>query len=230
MPLSDKLQCSKCDNTESLMWHRSERGIVCNDCSESDKSIPKVEEEELSQSKTSEKPKAPTRKSTKSTPNYKTRQNSSVLPKQVALKGKGKRSIFKKNPPVKLQRSSDSFKIVNSVQHEGTVFTIGDIVSVQDIEGEFYYAQIKQLMVDQFCEKSASITWLIPTHNGPLPFVKGGFDPLTYVMGPHDDLPRKLECFHFVMKAPSDYFKGNSPFPSGMESTGPGHIWTRLRQ
>lgn len=34
---------------------------------------------------------------------------------------------------------------------------------MQDVEGGIYYAQIRGLLTDQYCEKSAAITWLLPT-------------------------------------------------------------------
>uniref|UniRef100_A0A1B6I295 GATA zinc finger domain-containing protein 1 n=1 Tax=Homalodisca liturata TaxID=320908 RepID=A0A1B6I295_9HEMI len=227
MTQNDKVQCFKCGKTESLMWHRNDKDIMCNDCNESDKTV-KVEEDELKQTTILEKPKASPRRSTKSTMNYKTRQNPNALPKQVALKGKGKRNVFKKTMPIKLQKSKSCFTTVSWALHKGTLYRIGDIVSVNDEEGDTYYCQIKGLMMDEYCQKSASITWLIPTYDDS-PYVREGFDALTFVAGPDDDLPRSLDCFEFVMHAPSDYFKANSPFPTGLsQPKGSGYIWRRL--
>lgn len=54
-----------------------------------------------------------------------------------------------------------------------------------------------------------------------------GFTPETYMIGPEEDLPRKLECMEFVMHAPSDYFKlKNSPYPPTLTEKGGGFIWT----
>uniref|UniRef100_A0A1B6FQT2 GATA zinc finger domain-containing protein 1 n=1 Tax=Cuerna arida TaxID=1464854 RepID=A0A1B6FQT2_9HEMI len=224
---NDKVQCFKCGKTESPMWHRIYKDIMCNECNESDKTI-KVEEDELKQTAVSDKPKASPRRSTKSTLNYKTRQNPNALPKQVALKGRGKRNVFKKTTPVKLQRPRSCFTSVNWVLHKSTLFRIGDIVSVNDEEGDTYYCQIKRLMLDEYCGKSASITWLIPTRNDSR-YVKEGFDPLTFIAGPDDDLPRNLDCFEFVMHAPSDYFRYHSPLPTGLSQLkGSWYIWSRL--
>ena len=41
---------------------------------------------------------------------------------------------------------------------------VGDIVSVTDLEeGDIYYAQLRGFLIDQFAEKSAVISWLLPT-------------------------------------------------------------------
>lgn len=52
---------------------------------------------------------------------------------------------------------------------------------MQDAEGDTYYAQIKGLLTDQYCEKSAVITWLLPTQESPPPSKE--FDPATYIIG-----------------------------------------------
>lgn len=36
-------------------------------------------------------------------------------------------------------------------------------------------------MTDQYCEKSAVLTWLLPTQASPPP--DDGFDPATYIIG-----------------------------------------------
>lgn len=57
-----------------------------------------------------------------------------------------------------------------------------------------------------------------------------GFSPETYIIGPEEDLPRKLECMEFVMHAPSDYYKlKNTPYPPSLAERGTGYIWTTLR-
>lgn len=64
---------------------------------------------------------------------------------------------------------------------QGSYIQVGDIVSVVDTEGDTYYAQIRGLLTDQYCEKSAVLTWLLPTIASPAPAL--GFDPATYIMG-----------------------------------------------
>lgn len=47
------------------------------------------------------------------------------------------------------------------------------------------------------------------------PPAEESFDPSTYVIGPEEDLPRKLEYFTFVMHAPDDYFYyRKAPYPT----------------
>ena len=59
---------------------------------------------------------------------------------------------------------------------------MGDIVSVTDSEsGGIFYAQFRGFLTDQYCEKSAVITWLLPTEKSPRPEL--GFDPATYIIG-----------------------------------------------
>lgn len=52
---------------------------------------------------------------------------------------------------------------------------------MQDEEGGIYYAQIKGLLTDQYCDKSAVVTWLLPTQESPPPEER--FDPATYIIG-----------------------------------------------
>lgn len=42
-----------------------------------------------------------------------------------------------------------------------------------------YFAQIRGFVQDQYCEKSAALTWLIPTQSSPRDY----FDPGTYIVG-----------------------------------------------
>lgn len=52
---------------------------------------------------------------------------------------------------------------------------------MNDEEDNTYYAQIRGLLTDQFCNKSAAITWLLPTQESPPS--KDTFDPATYIIG-----------------------------------------------
>ena len=54
-------------------------------------------------------------------------------------------------------------------------------MSVVSLEGDIYYAQIRGLLQDQYCEKSAVLTWLLPSKDSPPP--EEGFDPATYTIG-----------------------------------------------
>jgi GATA zinc finger domain-containing protein 1 len=64
---------------------------------------------------------------------------------------------------------------------QGMYMQVGDIVSMTDIDGGTYYAQIRGFMTDQYCEKSAVVTWLLPTRASPPPEQR--FDPATYIIG-----------------------------------------------
>lgn len=106
----------------------------------------------------------------------------------------------------------------------------GDIVSFQDREDNLYYAQVRGFLVDTYLEKSAYVTWLIPTHLSPPPNTL--FDPCTYLIGPEEEFPRRLDTIKFVMHAPHDYyFTQNSPYPTKGKSDGDRNfIWTNLDQ
>lgn len=53
------------------------------------------------------------------------------------------------------------------------------------------------------------------------------------VLGPDEELPRKLSCLEFVMHAPSNYYLDRStpfPLPDEMDLDGKsgGYVWTTL--
>lgn len=63
---------------------------------------------------------------------------------------------------------------------QGVYYQIGDVIKVIDEDdGKPYYAQIRGFVQDQYCEKSAALTWLIPTQASP----RDRFDPGTYIVG-----------------------------------------------
>jgi len=50
-----------------------------------------------------------------------------------------------------------------------------------------------------------------------------------FVSGPEEDLPRKMECFEFVCRAPSEYYKAKcAPYPTQPIKPELGFIWTSL--
>lgn len=65
--------------------------------------------------------------------------------------------------PVKAPTATATPVTSNFVFYKGTYFQVGDVVSMQDVDGGVYYAQIRGLLTDQYCEKSAAVTWLLPT-------------------------------------------------------------------
>merc|ERR1711892_103484 len=121
-------------------------------------------------------------------------------------KGRGRRNIFKKKPVKSLTATATATPVTSEkVYFKGQYFHVGDIVSVTNVnDDDIYYAQLKGFLTDEYSDKSAVITWLLPTTASPPP--NEGFHPATYIIGPEEELPRKLEVFTFVMHAPGDYF------------------------
>lgn len=164
----------------------------------------------------------PNKKKAKNTMNRKPSSNCA----SSSTKGKSRRIIFKKSAtkaPTSVARAMTSDRVF----YKGQYFTTGDIVSVEDVDGSVYYAQLRGFLTDQYCEKSGVITWLLPTTNSPAP--EETFDPSTYVIGPEEDLPRRLEYFTFVMHAPDDYFfYRKAPYPTTAIQTDQEYLLTRL--
>lgn len=108
----------------------------------------------------------------------------------------------------------------------------GDIVALVDAKDNTYYAQVRGFLTDTYLEKSAFLTWLIPSKFSPPS--NDRFDPCTYLIGPEEDAPRKLSCMEFVMHAPSDYYMSkDTPFPavtrvSGSSKEHANYIWANL--
>lgn len=157
-----------------------------------------------------------------------------IAKNNIAL-GKSRRNLFKKNLPSRTPlSSSNTCTTATSVFHQGTYYQIGDIVALMDEEEDVFYAQIRGLIQDSFCEKSAVITWLLPTTSSPDP--KERFDAATYTIGPEEDLPRRLSAMQFVMHAPSNYYHDKTnPYPApdvlqkdNQLSNYYGFIWTNL--
>lgn len=145
-------------------------------------------------------------------------------------KGKGRRIIFKKT----VYKSPASFAspiAPDSVTYGGILYRKGDIVSLQNedtTDTMLYFAQIRGFLIDQYAQKSASVTWLLPTSDAT---DDGTFDPACYILGPEEDTPRSLDTLEFVCHAPSDYYRLKSPYPLQPEpltSGNLGYTWTRL--
>lgn len=233
MPFGLQPECVACKTTSSPIWKKNEKDeIVCNACSDhlGDDQQGKEESGKLSSGNTggngssSQLPQCHVvlRKSTRAKAH---KQRVQQPAKSTAPKGKGRRIIFKKSA-TKAPSAVATPVTTDSVFYKGTYYQIGDIVSMIDVDGDVYYAQIRGLLQDQYCEKSAVITWLIPTESSP----KDRFDPATYILGPEEEVPRKLECMEFVSHAPSEYFKAkNSPYPTIPQKPELCFIWTRLR-
>lgn len=108
--------------------------------------------------------------------------------KKVSTEGKGRRRIFKLKNPIKAPECF-SHNHCRIHLYKGVYYQIGDVVSVIDEQdGKPYYAQIRGFIQDQYCEKSAALTWLIPTLSSP----RDQFDPASYIIGEFDQLYRFL--------------------------------------
>ncbi|CAB3226381.1 unnamed protein product [Arctia plantaginis] len=245
-----KPTCVQCSSDDSLLWRSAENGQICNECHlantaskeakgtdtslKSEQEDKRDDKDDDSKNGKSEGESTPakatgkgTRKSTRST-RYKTKTPAPASAKNAAPRGRGRRSMFKRQP-LRAPTATATVVTSESIFYKGNYMQIGDIVSMTDIDGGTYYAQIRGFMTDQYCEKSAVITWLLPTKASPPP--EKCFDPATYIIGPEEDLPRKLDVMEFVMHAPSDYYKAsNSPYPLTDNEVYDysGYVWTSL--
>ncbi|XP_015793365.1 GATA zinc finger domain-containing protein 1 [Tetranychus urticae] len=246
--------CSSCSITESIVWCKDkDNNVLCKLCSkaknlkgrkkgkalkesgsnhtrseevdsrnkgDTNAESSKTDEKVNCDNETSGRTNTEVRKSTR-----KSRFKQANQGKSNSSKSKGRRNIFKKC--VYKSPSSVITPITcDAVYYNGFFYQSGDVVELTDFMGSVYYAQLRGFLQDQYCEKSAVITWLLPTKASP----KDYFDPTTYILGPEEDIPRKLDCMKFVCNCPSDYFKAleypvGAPACSAREG---GFIWTRL--
>ena len=65
---------------------------------------------------------------------------------------------------------------------QGLLFKEGDVVSITDISGKRYFAQIRGLLQDVFLNKSAVLSWLLPTVPNPTRFDPAIFLPGIYLV------------------------------------------------
>ncbi|XP_070536647.1 GATA zinc finger domain-containing protein 1-like [Ptychodera flava] len=235
MPLGVKPCCVTCKTTNSQMWRRSESGeIQCNSCSLKNHP-PAPAPNENNGSKQAAKPvnietqnsgrtREGTRKSSRSSRSIRYKQMLHSGKSHAATKGKNRRVVFKRNP-MKSPEAVSTVITGKSIFYKGLYYQVGDIVSFLDEDGGIYYAQIRGFMQDQYCDKSAVITWLLPTQAT----TKDHFDPATYILGPEEDLPRKMEYMEFVCHAPSEYYKAKTaPYDVIPTSHDAGYIWTGI--
>uniref|UniRef100_A0A3B5QCX7 GATA zinc finger domain-containing protein 1 n=1 Tax=Xiphophorus maculatus TaxID=8083 RepID=A0A3B5QCX7_XIPMA len=225
MPLGLKPCCSVCKTNSSSMWKKGNQGeILCNNCTGKTSSGGGASGPSVS---TSTQPSNGGGKQSKQEIHRRsarlrsTKYKAPASEKKVSTKGKGRRHIFK----LKNNLYSTRYGVV-TVFFSGVYYQIGDVIRVIDEDdGKPYYAQIRGFVQDQYCEKSAALTWLIPTQASP----SDHFDPGTYIIGPEEDLPRKMDYLEFVCHAPSEYFKSrSSPFPTIPLCPEKGFIWTHI--
>jgi GATA zinc finger domain-containing protein 1 len=178
-------KCIQCDKTENVQHHLADGTNLCGECYEKLKYDIKIEQPEVEPAATSSATSSAiidekkTRKSTRST-RFKpsSRANSTaVTANKSVLKGKGRRI---KKPPTKTPTSTATIRTVDSLFYDKSYYQVGDIVSLIDRSEDIYYAQIRGLLVDSYCEKAAFLTWLLPTKSSP-PVDR--FDPSTYLIG-----------------------------------------------
>ncbi|XP_008329943.1 GATA zinc finger domain-containing protein 1 [Cynoglossus semilaevis] len=237
MPLGLKPCCAVCKTNSSSMWKKGNQGeILCNNCTGKSSSSGgaggggggSVSAVMSSSSQPSNGGPKQTKQEIhrRSARLRSTKYKAPASEKKVSTKGKGRRHIFKLKNPIKAPESVATIITSESVFHKGVYYQTGDVIKVTDEDdGKSYYAQIRGFVQDQYCEKSAALTWLIPTQASP----KDQFDPGTYIVGPEEDLPRKMEYLEFVCHAPSEYFKSrSSPFPTIPIRPEKGYIWTHI--
>uniref|UniRef100_A0A452RFP0 GATA zinc finger domain-containing protein 1 n=1 Tax=Ursus americanus TaxID=9643 RepID=A0A452RFP0_URSAM len=231
MPLGLKPTCSVCKTTSSSMWKKGPQGeILCHHCTGRGGAGGGGSGRERLAGRGGSgggwrlrKQEIHRRSARLRNTKYK---SAPAAEKKVSTKGKGRRHIFKLKNPIKAPESVSTIITAESIFYKGVYYQIGDVVSVIDEQdGKPYYAQIRGFIQDQYCEKSAALTWLIPTLSSP----RDQFDPASYIIGPEEDLPRKMEYLEFVCHAPSEYFKSrSSPFPTVPTRPEKGYIWTHV--
>ncbi|RNA25665.1 GATA zinc finger domain-containing 1 [Brachionus plicatilis] len=111
--------------------------------------------------------------------------------------------LFKSRPPVRNQIFVSKINTSDYVFHRGFYMQVGDIVALRDKDDleNIYFAQIRAFLSDQYGQKSAVITWLIPVSENFLQirYLKD-FDPSLFELGPAEDFPRSLDCMEFVAR------------------------------
>ena len=137
-------------------------------------------------------------------PEERTKEAAVAVVTSVATNRRSKFFKKKAKPPVKLCETS-VLRLTNSeyVFHRGVYMQMGDIVALLDKvdNTNIYFAQIRAFMVDECGQKSAVLTWLIPTsiEHKAIKCLKD-FDPGLFVLGPAEEYPRPLDCMEFVCR------------------------------
>ncbi|KAH9368679.1 hypothetical protein HPB48_004698 [Haemaphysalis longicornis] len=221
MPFGIKPMCTTCKTTVSSMWRKTEKGdVVCNSCGLRGHTVPSEAEQPAAKEANGNGCPFTLRKSTRA------KSSKTCDGCFCDITGFCVMMHISSFQPLRAPTAVATCVTSDYVFFRGTYYQVGDIVALMDENDDTYYAQIRGLLQDQYCEKSAVITWLLPTSESP----RDHFDPSTYILGPEEDIPRKLEYMEFVCHAPSEYFKAQkSPYPV-RRPPGPecGFIWTRI--
>ncbi|CAL8091183.1 unnamed protein product [Calicophoron daubneyi] len=105
---------------------------------------------------------------------------------------------------MKLGSAPPLIRFVPNIRHMDVDYRVGDIVSVMDVEGGTYYAQIRGLAVDYKGDSCCVLTWLIPTCDHD---ESENFRPEDYILGMEEDVLRDIDCCTLVCRCPADYFR-----------------------
>uniref|UniRef100_A0A915HMY4 GATA zinc finger domain-containing protein 1 n=1 Tax=Romanomermis culicivorax TaxID=13658 RepID=A0A915HMY4_ROMCU len=115
-------------------------------------------------------------------------------------KSKGKKSARKQSFPQRSTcREVVETKTVTSLWHNGSILKLDDIIRAMDeTDNLYYYAQIRGLVRDGFCNRFAALTWLLPKR----PFApyesSTRFDRSHFVLGPEDETLYDLNALEYV--------------------------------
>lgn len=178
-------QCCICDTTEATAWERVDELIICGRCFRSRlrNSFASIMLDDAASS---------SGKSSISKKSLSGRKGEIYWPQKGSMVSMNSRSgcskrtaEFKRRAPIKSPEMPATFRSVQSVYHQDHFFKLGDIVRLYDqdeTEDEAlpYFAQINGLLVDQFAEKYAALTWLLPTKSAP---GDGSFHPDHFISG-----------------------------------------------
>nr|XP_054751123.1 GATA zinc finger domain-containing protein 1-like [Lytechinus pictus] len=235
MSLGPKTYCSSCKTSVTCMWRKKKSGsVICNGCYVKNNNSDDSQNNSSANGNGNGHGKSSGngagggksqggRKSGRPPKRMRYKQIVNAA-KSQSTKGKNRRIIFKRNP-LKSPATVSTNVTSGSVFHQGTYYQVGDIVSLLDEDGGIFYAQLRGFMQDQYSQKSAIITWLLPTQATN----KNKFDPATYILGPEEELPRSLEFMEFVCHAPADYYRlVKSPYPVVPIKEEPGFVWSSV--
>ena len=112
--------------------------------------------------------------------------------------------LFRSERTIPINNQALRASIVKSdfLFHRGVYMQVGDIVALFDYSsGDFpYFAQVRAFLTDQYGEKSAVLTWLIPIDGDYVNRMASisDFDPSMFVLGPAEEVARPLDCLEFV--------------------------------
>jgi len=225
----EMFQCLECKTKECAMWRKSKdkQGVICNLChlerikgdsatnapgqggTNSNNNAASSSTNKTSSSQMQPPMKAKDVRISKRKNKQNKKFTNGFYGDRIIKSGhsKSRRSLYKRKP-MKSVLGSSAIVASQSIYHDGLLYRVGDIVCTSDIEGGTYYAQLRGFLQDEYCEKSAVITWLIPTKRNVTKF-----DPMLFVPGLDEETPRPMSCFSFVCRASTNLFKAPNMHP-----------------